>query len=91
VRHGSPQAQISYDRFHLVAKARAAMDTVRHREMRKGTAGVHRALGAPGVKGSTKTLRQLTWGIRRDHGGWSGAQLSDMRQLQHNALKSGPV
>lgn len=40
VRASLPKAQISYDRFHVIALANAAMDEVRRSEMREDTAAV---------------------------------------------------
>jgi len=49
-----PQAQISYDRFHVVSMAIEAMDQVRRAEMATDAQAVRSALGA----GGRKTLRQ---------------------------------
>jgi hypothetical protein len=57
-----PNAQISYDRFHVVALANAAMDEVRREEMRSSAVAVREAVGAQ----SKKTLRQLLWGMRKN-------------------------
>ncbi|WP_197284820.1 transposase, partial [Piscinibacter sakaiensis] len=40
-----PQAQISYDRFHVIAIANEAMDQVRRAEMRDDAPAVRSALG----------------------------------------------
>ena len=81
---GLPQAQISYDRFHVVAMANEAMDQVRRTEMHNNSAAVRTALG----HADRKTLKQLMWGMRRNPSGWSGAQLKAMHWLQHSTLKS---
>jgi transposase len=73
-----PQAQISYDLFHVIAMAHEAMDQVRRVEMAQEAPAVRAALGA----GDRKTLKQLRWGIRRNPSGWS------MHWLQRSALKS---
>jgi transposase len=79
-----PQAQISYDRFHVVSMAIEAMDQVRRTEMAEDAQAVRTALGAD----DRKTLKQLTWGMRRNPSGWSHRQLHAMHWLQHSALKS---
>lgn len=79
-----PNARISYDRFHVVALANAAMDEVRREEMRTSAAAVREAVGAH----SKKTLRQLLWGMRKNPAGWTRAQLEAMHWLQRSNLKS---
>ena len=79
-----PSAQISYDRFHVVALANAAMDEVRREEMRTSAAAVREAVGAD----SKKTLRQLLWGMRKDSARWTRAQFEAMHWLQRSNLKS---
>ena len=79
-----PQAQISYDRFHVVAMAIEAMDQVRRQEMAQDAPAVRSALGAA----DRKTLKQLMWGMRRNPTGWSRHQLNAMHWLQRSALKS---
>ena len=79
-----PQAQISYDRFHVIAMANEAMDQVRRAEMQDDAAAVRTALGAD----DRRTLKQLMWGMRRNPSGWSRHQLHAMHWLQHSALKS---
>ena len=79
-----PNAQISYDRFHVVALANAAMDEVRREEMRSSAAAVREAVGVHGKK----TLRQLLWGMRKDSASWTRAQFEAMHWLQRSNLKS---
>lgn len=79
-----PQAQISYDRFHVFAMANEAMDLVRRAEMRDDAAAVRSALGTH----DRKTLKQLMWGMRRNPSGWSRPQLNAMHRLQQSTLKS---
>jgi transposase len=79
-----PQAQISYDRFHVIAMANEAMDLVRRAEMRQDAAAVRSALGG----NDRKTLKQLMWGMRRNPSGWSQPQLNAMHWLQRSTLKS---
>lgn len=42
-----PQAEISFDRCHVVALANEAMDEVRREELRAEPAAMRKALGAP--------------------------------------------
>ena len=79
-----PHAQISYDRFHVIAMANEAMDVVRRAEMRDDAPVVRSALGG----NDRKTLKQLMWGMRRNPSGWSRPQLNAMQWLQHSTLKS---
>ena len=79
-----PNAQISYDRFHVVALANAAMDEVRREEMRNSAEAVREAVGVHGKK----TLRQLLWGMRKDSASWTRAQFEAMHWLQRSNLKS---
>ena len=79
-----PQAQISYDRFHVVAMAIEAMDEVRRQEMAQDAPAVRSALGTA----ECKTIRQLLWGMRRNPSGWSRRQLEAMHWLQRSTLKS---
>ena len=78
------QAQISYDRFHVVAMANEAMDEVRRAEMSSQPQAVKEALG----DNDRKLLKSLTWGMRKNPGGWTGKQLNTMHWLQHSTLKS---
>lgn len=57
-----PQAQISYDGFHVVAMAMAAMDQVRRAEMAQDASAVREALG----RGDRTILKQLMWVMRRN-------------------------
>lgn len=79
-----PQANISYDRFHIIAMANEAMDQVRRTEMRDDPAAVRNALGTE----QRKTLKQLMWGMRRNPSGWTLAQTHAMHWLQQSTLKS---
>lgn len=79
-----PQAQISYDRFHIVAMANKAMDEVRQEETRTQPKAVKQALG----DNDRKLLKSLTWGMRRNPDGWSVKQTNAMHWLQHSTLKS---
>lgn len=78
------QADISYDRFHVIAMAIQAMDDVRREELRTEPAEVAAALSGadPG------TRRNLLWGMRKNPSGWTGAQTHAMHWLQRSVLKS---
>jgi transposase len=84
VAHALPNAQISYDRFHVVAMAMEAMDEVRRQEIAQDPKAVRLALGA----GDPRTLKQLLWGMRRNPAGWSARQTDAMHWLQRSTLKS---
>ena len=79
-----PQAQISYDRFHVIAMAGDAMDGVRRLEMKEEPQAVKEALG----DNDRKLLKSLTWGMRRNPQGWSIKQTNAMHWLQRSTLKS---
>lgn len=79
-----PQAQISYDRFHVIAMANEAMDEVRRLEMSSQPQKVKAALGSA----DRKLLKSLTWGMRKNADGWSVKQTNAMHWLQHSTLKS---
>ena len=79
-----PQAQISYDRFHVIAMAVDAMDGVRRLEMKEEPQAVKEALG----DNERKLLKSLTWGMRRNPQGWSIKQTNAMHWLQRSTLKS---
>jgi transposase len=79
-----PQAQISYDRFHVIALAIQAMDEVRREEFRAQPEATTQALG--GIDPATR--RSLMWGMRKNPSGWTAAQLQAMHALQRTALKS---
>ena len=85
VTQALPNAQISYDRFHVVAMANEAMDEVRREEVRTQPQSIKAALG----DNDRKLLKSLTWGMRRNPDGWSQKQFNAMHWLQHSTLKSG--
>lgn len=84
VAQALPEAQISYDRFHVVAMANEAMDEVRRNETSTQPQSIKAALG----DNDRKLLKSLTWGMRRNPDGWSVKQTNAMHWLQHSALKS---
>lgn len=79
-----PQAQISYDRFHVIAMASEAMDGVRRQEMSGQPQAVREALG----DNDRQLLKSLAWGMRRNPGDWSARQTNAMHWLQRSTLKS---
>ena len=79
-----PQAQISYDRFHVVAMANQAMDEVRRQEMHSEPQAVKQALGG----NKAKLLKGLMWSMRRNPKSWSEKQWATMGWLQRTTLKS---
>jgi len=79
-----PEAQISYDRFHVVAMANEAMDAVRRDEMASHPQAVKDALG----DNDRKLLKDLTWGMRKNPEGWNKKQIATMYWLQRSTLKS---
>lgn len=84
VAQALPQAQISYDRFHVVAMANEAMDEVRRQEMKAQPQAVSQALG----ENDRQLLRSLRWGMRRNPEDWSAKQTQAMHWLQRSTLKS---
>jgi transposase len=79
-----PNAQISYDRFHVVALANEAMDEVRSAEWKTESQRVAQALGEL----SAKERRSMLWAMRRNPSSWSAAQTTAMHWLQRANLKS---
>jgi len=84
VQQSLPQAQISYDRYHVVALANQAMDEVRSAEWKHDAEEVRQALG-PLDAGERRTV---LWAMRRNPDGWSGPQTRAMHWLQRANLKS---
>ena len=79
-----PKASISYDRFHVIALANEAMDTVRREEMRTSAAAVREAVGATDKRG----VKRLFWALRKNPENWNRQQINTMHWLQHSNLKS---
>ena len=79
-----PKASISYDRFHVIALANEAMDTVRREEMRTSAAVVRDAVGADDRKG----VKRLFWAMRKNPENWNRKQIDTMHWLQRSNLKS---
>jgi transposase len=78
-----PQAQISYDRFHVIALANEAMDAVRRDEMQRQPRVVKAAMGT-----ERKAVRGLVWGMRKDPSDWNQNQRNTMYVLQRSNLQS---
>jgi transposase len=79
-----PNAQISYDRFHMIAMAIQAMDEVRREELKAQPEQVAVALSGA----DPKTRRNLLWGMRKNPVRWNSAQADAMHWLQRSTLKS---
>ena len=79
-----PGAQISYDRYHVVALANKAMDEVRTAEWKDESRRVEEELGAL----DPSQRRSILWGMRRNPSGWSDTQANAMHWLQRANLKT---
>ena len=79
-----PNAQISYDRFHVVALANKAMDEVRSTEWKADSQRVRDELGAL----DARERRSILWAMRRNPATWSERQTQAMHWLQRANLKS---
>jgi transposase len=79
-----PNAQISYDRYHVVALANKAMDQVRKAEWKTDSERVHEALGDL----TARERRSILWAMRRNPSGWSNRQANAMHWLKRANLKS---
>jgi transposase len=84
VQQSLPQAQISYDRYHVVALANAAMDEVRSAEWKHEAARVQAQLGHL----HRRQRRSVLWAMRRNPSGWNAVQTDAMHWLQRTNLKS---
>ncbi len=79
-----PNAQISYDRYHVVALANTAMDEVRNAEWKTESRRVRDELGEL----DARERRSILWAMRRNPSGWSSKQITAMHWLQRANLKS---
>lgn len=79
-----PNAQISYDRYHVVALANKAMDEVRSAEWKDESQRVHDELGDL----DARERRAILWAMRRNPSGWSDKQTTAMHWLQRANLKT---
>lgn len=83
VTEALPQAQISYDRFHVIALANEAMDAVRRAEMLDQPRVVRAALGT-----DRKAVKAMMWGMHKDPSDWNKNQMNTMYYLQRSNLQS---
>lgn len=83
VTEALPRAQISFDRFHVIALANEAMDMVRREEMREQPRVVRAAVGI-----DKKVIKGMAWGMRKDASDWTVEQGDTMYRLQRSNLKS---
>jgi transposase len=79
-----PRAQISYDRYHVVALANKAMDEVRTAEWKDESQRVRDELGEL----DARERRSILWALRRNPSGWSDKQLNAMHWLRRANLKT---
>ena len=79
-----PGAQISYDRYHVVALANKAMDEVRSAEWKDESQRVRDELGEL----DARERRSILWALRRNPSGWSNKQLNAMHWLRRANLKT---
>lgn len=79
-----PNAQVSYDRFHVIKLAGQVMDEVRSEEWKTERARMEQALGHL----TPKQRRSILWGMRRNPSGWSRTQIEAMHWLQRANLKT---
>lgn len=79
-----PGAQISYDRFHVVALANKAMDGVRREEVKDQPKAVEEVFGDK----KSKLRKSLAWAMRRNPCDWSAGHAGRVYLLQRSRLKS---
>ena len=79
-----PEAQISYDRFHVVAMANEAMDGVRREEVKAQPKAVEEVFG----DNNPKLRKSLAWAMRRNPCDWSARHAGAMHLLQRSRLQS---
>lgn len=77
-------AQVSDDRFHLMAMADEATEQVRRHKMAQDASGVRMAM----CNADRKTHRCLCWGMLRNPSNWTAGQTVAMIWLQHSTLTS---
>ena len=78
-----PKAEISFDRFHVVAMANKAMDEVRSAEMREQPRAVRAVVGT-----ERKVVRGMMWGMRKNPSNWNKKEMNTMYHVQRSNLKS---
>lgn len=78
-----PNAEISFDRFHVIQMGLSAMDEVRRQEAREDGPHMRDQLG-----GGATVVRDLMWTMRRNSATWNKKQIYAMHWLQRSNLKS---
>ena len=78
-----PQAQISFDRFHVIAMANDALNDVRRAEMHSNGKDVREQFG-----NDKKAVKQLRWAVLKDAAKWREKQMNVMYVLQRSRLKT---
>lgn len=78
-----PEAEISFDRFHVIAMANKAMDEVRSAEMRDQPRVVRAVVGT-----ERKVIRGMMWGMRKNPSNWNKKEMNTMYHVQRSNLKS---
>ncbi len=78
-----PEAEISFDRFHVVAMVNDALNDVRREEMRSNGKVVREKFGE-----DKKALKQLRWAVLKDPAKWRKKQMNVMYVLQRSRLKT---
>ena len=79
-----PNAQISSDRFHVVALANRAMDEVRSSECKADSQRVRDALGAL----DARERHSILWALRRNPATWSERQSQAMNGPMQQAKRA---
>jgi transposase len=79
-----PKAQISFDRFHVIAMANDALNEVRKAELRVNGREVRQTLGAD----RKKDIKALYWAVQKDPAKWNEKQMNIMYFLQRSNLKT---
>lgn len=76
VRENCPNAQMVFDKFHVIARANAAVDRVRQAEVRFGGAEVW------------QSLRRSAWLWRKNPGNLSTKEARRLHRLEHKNLRT---
>ena len=77
-----PQAEISFDRFHVSALAKEAMNAARRDEMRDRPRLLRAAMGT-----ERNAFKGMFWGMRKDYANWDVDQINTMYRLQRSNPK----
>jgi transposase len=78
-----PEAEISFDRFHVVAMVNDALNDVRREEMRNNGKTVREQFGE-----DKKIIKQLRWAVLKNPEKWRKKQMNVMYVLQRSRLKT---